>query len=380
MLHPLDDIRKFIDEMIRDSEDLITHNRYGYHPKHLHRYRRYISKLTHYFAHPDLRDLGVPFSDTDPRWLYAVYIALINFFTSRKQFYRIALPSESYTYDLAEEIIIFGDAGTNDVHLANLATAIDAQQVKQCIHLGDIYYAGTKEECRTFATYLPRTETWSLIGNHEYISAGQGFFEELIDGHHLGGGKQVTSFFALANPAHKILLVGLDTGYKCENFVLPPGSEEMDYDTHLDRAQHQWLTRCYHQHPDYQIVVLTHHQPCAARWKDQQFNTKLVEQVYQGRDIKLWIAGHDHHCVVYPHSYGPINQIITIGHATMPSHISSYPPDNGVFTIDRNAIPSALDEWHNGGFIKMSLATRTLTFYEVSREDGSWKSYYTLPW
>lgn len=334
-----------------------------------------------------MRDLGVPFSDTDPHWLYAVYIALINFFTHRKQYYRIAQPTQSYTYELADEFIIFGDAGTNDVHLRNLTAAIDAQNVRQCIHLGDIYYAGTKEECKTFGSMLPRTETWSLIGNHEYISAGQGFFEELIDTGLLGRspdhneekGKQVTSFFALANSIHKILVVGLDTGYKCENFVLPPGSEEMDYDTHLDKAQHQWLTRCYHQHPDYQIIVLTHHQPCAARWKDQQFNTRLVEQVYQGRDIKLWVAGHDHHCVVYPHSYGPINQVLTIGHATMPSHISSYPADNGVFTIDRKAIPPAIDEWHDGGFVKVSLVTKMITFYYVSRVDGTCTAYYTLP-
>ncbi len=65
--------------------------------------------------------------------------------------------------------------------------------------------------------YFSRPPLWAIPGNHEYISAGKGFFKKLIQpktrlGDIKNKNPQEASFFCLENKARKLQIIALDTG------------------------------------------------------------------------------------------------------------------------------------------------------------------------
>lgn len=377
-------------------EPNVEHLSKQYSIKKVTAYQKYMSELKNYSSIIEqcTTTHSIQYSELDPRWLYAVYIAIINFFVPRSLYFRKAMVNKSYQYPLHDRFIVFADAGTNDKYLHNLCQGMLQLQAKQYIHLGDIYYAGTKDECKDFVTYTADLredgELWCIPGNHEYISAGQGFFEEVLPV--CGKSKkhknqeQEVSFFALVSDKYKVLLVALDTGYKCTNFTMPPASEQMDDSTRLDKNQYAWLQKTMEQYPTYRVLVLTHHPVCSDKWDTRFFNYTLYSQVVgndnkQPREIIAWLGGHDHRCVVYPPTYGTLNKVITIGHASMPIVQPHYKTHSAMFPIDKLCIPPAEDVLSgNNGFVQIELKEEHILviFYYVCRTTGKCEAYHTL--
>jgi hypothetical protein len=110
-----------------------------------------------------------------------------------------------------------------------------------------------------------------MLGNHEYISAGEGYFVELVNKNVLGTTQhpQDHSFFCLESNALKVQILGLDTGYLCENFTLPLASEKMDYTTSICPAEAIWAKQrlASANANNLRTILLTHHQLFSAFWE-----------------------------------------------------------------------------------------------------------------
>ena len=322
----------------------------------------------------------VPFSDNDPRWLYAALVELNTFYIPRSKYYISPDKNKDYTYKISgNRIAIVGDYGSADKYQQMVTKAISQEKPDLIIHLGDIYVAGTPNECKNFwETYTSSFDgkvppLWCVIGNHEYISKGKGFFKNLIKPKLLGGGKQEASYFCLENDELKIQILGIDTGYNSTNFTFPVGGEEMDYSTYLDEAQLDWVQRklTFAKNNEYKTIILSHHQYISTYWKDQQFNTKLGEQIFSvDHPIEAWIFGHDHRSIIYKNPYGNVKNLMCLGHGSMSVSVGSYDGYSNNFEFYQNLVPNSVTQYnqniYNNGFVIMDKNLK-LEIYEVDR-------------
>ncbi|MEP7238453.1 MAG: metallophosphoesterase [Ferruginibacter sp.] len=116
------------------------------------------------------------------------------------------------------KIAIIGDYGTglNDATMF-LTAIIKDQQPDIIIHVGDIYYTGTEDECAlyvenfaaAFAAAGKTVPVYSIPGNHEYYSGGGPFFKQVLP----MNSKQVASYFCLQTANNSWQLLAMDTGY-----------------------------------------------------------------------------------------------------------------------------------------------------------------------
>ncbi len=195
--------------------------------------------------------------------------------------------------DTPESQMIAGQAGIQDYS----------------IHLGDTYYVGNAQEVREnfntdesgswpYGTY----GSFSLPGNHEMYSGGEGFFNELLPfmGSYDGTNDkpvqpQQASFFCLENDYWR--LIGLDTGYDSLTgfFGLTPN-------TNLDllQVQKDWLTNIVKPGEDQRgLIILSHHQIFSAF--EQEFSNPadfIASLIDPSRRI-IWLMGHEHRLSIY---------------------------------------------------------------------------------
>jgi hypothetical protein len=211
---------------------------------------------------------------------------------------------------------ILGDWGTGepvaDAVLQNLMQA----QPDLIIHVGDVYYAGTEEECTNnlvapIMQYASGTPVYTLPGNHEYYSGGAGYYSVLPQLNQLPqlpwARVQQASFFCLTNSW--LQLQGMDTGYNAHNFVedllgVEPATWLNDSDpAHTETAWHA------HQidggvAANRRIILLSHHQPYSAYASiaKQPVNPNLLSSFagpLAAGKISAWLWGHEHICEVY---------------------------------------------------------------------------------
>ncbi len=149
------------------------------------------------------------------------------------------------------------------------------------MHLGDVYYSGTREEVEgRFLRLWPMSagrRHRALNGNHDMYSGGYGYFEEILPAFGQHG-----SYFAVQN--QHWLLLGLDTAY-------------VDHD--IDDAETRWITQLIEQADRRKVVLFSHQQPFS-RLSDQ--GPKLqsaLRPLLQARRVTAWYWGHEHQAVLY---------------------------------------------------------------------------------
>lgn len=150
------------------------------------------------------------------------------------------------------------------------------------LHLGDIYYSGTKSETQSrFLDAWPTAAgavSRALNGNHEMYSGGFGYFDSILPAF-----KQSGSYFAFQTDYW--LLVGLDTAY-------------VDHD--LDAEQVAWLAGVIAAAGTRKVVLFSHHQPFSRL--DKQGPNLQVALTRIPRAVTAWYWGHEHVCAIYePH-------------------------------------------------------------------------------
>lgn len=229
------------------------------------------------------------------------------------------------------KLILISDWGANNDHAANIRDLIKKEIAETTVtvylvHLGDIYYSGTRSECLVFLGNWPyrdengpvKGKSFSLNGNHEMYSGGDGYFNVILPA--LG---QKASYFVLRSP--KWDFYGLDTAYVGGCFYSPE-------DARLE-IQWKWLQNQMDSSVDRKHVFLTHNQPCSANLPEHNAGATLraqIEELQQGnrRPIEGWFFGHQHKCYIYEDDRLNYRARL-IGHGSFPHDIQTEKvPDN----------------------------------------------------
>jgi Calcineurin-like phosphoesterase len=164
----------------------------------------------------------------------------------KKEWHDIKRPVGDTPGTIADKgrVAVVGDWGTNLYGAPVSARSIrKAGGYELMLHLGDIYYSGTKTETRqrfldAWPTGAARMNR-ALNGNHEMYSGGFAYFDDILPKF-----DQEASYFALQNS--NWLLIGLDTAHS-------------DHD--LDGKQVSWIKTAVKNAGQRKVILFSHHQP-----------------------------------------------------------------------------------------------------------------------
>jgi len=248
------------------------------------------------------------------------------------------------------------------------------------LHLGDVYYAGTQNEardnfldiCRTVLGEIP---LYSLCGNHDMYSGGQGYYS-LLD--QIG---QKSSYFCLRND--QWMFLAMDTGFHDNNpfnvstnmtqLVTQDGWSEANW--HLDQIS---------KAENRKLVLLSHHQLFspfgsvgAVEAVPYAYNPNLYD-VFESVLPKLewWFWGHEHTLGIFQ-PYMGLKRGRCIGASAVPvfQGQQSYATASGLKTFDGGAMPTwdtngvlgSTANMYNNCFAMMALngTSAVVDYYEV---------------
>ncbi len=207
-------------------------------------------------------------------------------------------------------VLMIGDWGT---HMPDNA-ALLRQALKQfkpdvIIHLGDVYYSGTVEECTAnvldvldaiMADVKPekRPAFFTIPGNHDYYSGGAGFYRTIAKVNSgIAGCTQQASYFCLRTEDDRWQFLGMDTGYGDRNPVeqQAPILQVHEGAWHRDKLETFKGT----------TILLSHHQLISAKEKlnggqRPYLNENLYATFKQYFDrIAAWYWGHEHNFILF---------------------------------------------------------------------------------
>mgnify|MGYP001193205717 CR=1 FL=1 len=160
-----------------------------------------------------------------PAW--AVTAAAAWFFRLATPKPALPIPSTDAVYPLLERdgattVALFADWGTGYYHSRYIAAHIERMRVAQGIHLGDVYYIGSKSQFDTqvkpvLEPLLRQMPVYLMNANHEMDSHGIPYLSYLRHKRSQGGQQgfapqpQETSYFCLVNDGYQV--IGIDTAY-----------------------------------------------------------------------------------------------------------------------------------------------------------------------
>ena len=203
---------------------------------------------------------------------------------NKKQWHPIVRPPDDKADALADKgrVAVMGDWGTN-----LYGAPVSAETIKSVggyelvLHLGDIYYSGTKIEVKQrFLDAWPLQAariSRAINGNHEMYSGGYAYFEDVLPKF-----KQASSYFALENA--NWLLVGLDTA--CTDHA-------------LDDLQVNWLNSVIQKAGSRKVILFSHHQPFSRLDRQGPKLQQALANLFASKAITAWYWGHEHDCVIY---------------------------------------------------------------------------------
>jgi hypothetical protein len=211
---------------------------------------------------------------------------------------------------------ILGDWGTGEQEAIAVLDQLMQQNPDVIIHVGDIYYSGTHDECITNflnlindarAKYKRQIPVYNLPGNHDYYSGGQGFYN-ILPQINLGaahGQIQQNSFFCLQNDSWQ--LEGMDTGYNDHDLL-----KVADDTTKLRPDEAVWHEQQLAAAGTRKVILLSHHQLFSAfatigavgSSGPAYQNPYLLQNLATWRscgnpNIVAWLWGHEHLLEVY---------------------------------------------------------------------------------
>lgn len=207
--------------------------------------------------------------------------------------------------------------GTNEAR--RVAALLAAQKPDIVIHLGDIYFSGTADECTLhfldlLRAVLPNCRLFTLCGNHEVYSGGQGYYG-LLD--RIG---QPASYFCLRSPDDAWQILAADTGLNDRNPF-----DETDALTFLEPIEVTWRADKLRSFPG-RTIFLSHHQPFSAfrqigpAAQRSPVNPNLM-QAYDtlaaAGSIDAWFWGHEHRLRIYA-PYRGVASGRNIGYGAIP--------------------------------------------------------------
>jgi hypothetical protein len=301
------------------------------------------------------------FSTCDPCWIQAVTEYVDHFglkgtkteipyvrYQSLNDFVIERLPANA-------RIAVVGDWGTGTEDAVDLLQQVAKHGPDVLIHLGDIYYSGTPDECQKYFLDIVdrvfdrsdhgvgRMPVYNLCGNHDVYSGGAGFYGLLpklnpsppFD----AGWAQQASYFALRSPSWQLL--GMDTGLHDHDPLDVTGDV-----TYLDPQEEAWhvdKVRRFSQTGG-RTILFSHHQLFSAfsAIAKGAINPKLQaswQKIKAAGDVAAWFWGHEHNLCIYE-PFAGLDKGRCMGHGAIPSFLdpSPYHPIANV-----QSLPSLVD-------------------------------------
>jgi hypothetical protein len=237
------------------------------------------------------------YGDADPRWALCPIVSFFAWRLPRHQFVGSSDPN-SYVYVEHRQkftIALMADWGAANHSAQDVSHRIQERHPDYVIHLGDIYYAGTKAECEGVLKMWPlcdadgapiKDRSFALNGNHEMFCGARHYFGTILPAFNQGA-----SHFKIKTEYWQFL--GLDTAYTGGSLSHP-------------ETQVQWDWLLANLNGDSRTAIfLTHHQPVSAHSQETQDSQPLREDVAkllsQTRKDAIygWFFGHEHREVAY---------------------------------------------------------------------------------
>lgn len=337
---------------------------------------------------------GVRFADGanlahgfDYHWVTA-FLGELTTHLVRRVFFRLPhVPPQAAALADDARLVLVGDWGTGEgVALAvaeQMRLQIEAAGGREVhvVHLGDVYYAGTRWEAHhRFLDHWPvrqdevaRVRSWCLNGNHDMYSAGEGLFEVILRDGRFGGQRtergRPTSEFHLRSAHWDIF--GLDTSWKFRLGDVRGGAG------HVQRRQSRWVadritgsTR--------RRMLLSHHQP----FTDHEDGAGVVDvgnllaataALRADPGIDAWFWGHEHRLVTYESRSG-IRHGTCMGHGAVlaePARASTHPA-SGAAEFRATFRDADGDEWRMPGFAVVDLDGPSATVCYLDMNGEPW--------
>lgn len=250
------------------------------------------------------------FEQLDPEWAEAA-VEWLEHYCDRHPF--VTNPA-TITIPDTVTIALAGDWGTGNwktnAPSQKVAAAMRARNPDYTIHLGDVYYAGTKdEETQNFVAIWPQGSkgSFALNSNHEMYAGGFGYYDVALQ-NGMFKAQNGTSYFVLEN--NHWLIVGLDSAYDADEAGLYQ-------DGKLNDTQIAFLkgVAAKASQENKKVIALSHHQGLDLKGTPKD---PLWSQVTGalGGSLACWYWGHIHSCAVYQPNNGVLGRCC--GHAAIP--------------------------------------------------------------
>lgn len=215
-----------------------------------------------------------------------------------------------YRLPAQSRVLMIGDWGTHmDDNVALLRQALKKFTPDVIIHLGDVYYSGTVEECTRNVldvmdkivaelNLAKRPAFFAIPGNHDYYSGGSGFYQMIAKVNSgVAGCTQQASYFCLRTQDDNWQFLGMDTGYGDRNPIeqMAPSLQVHEPTWHRDKLD---------KFPG-STILLSHHQLYSAKeklndGKRPYLNESLYSTFKQYFDrVAAWYWGHEHNFIVF---------------------------------------------------------------------------------
>ena len=222
-------------------------------------------------------------------------------------------------------IALMADWGAANDAARQISDLIRHREPDYVIHLGDVYYAGTKPECEAVLKMWPlcdadgapiKDRSFALNGNHEMFCGARNYFGTILAAFNQGA-----SYFKLKTEYWQFL--GLDTAYTGGSLSHP-------------ETQVQWDWLVANLNADSRTAIfLTHHQPISAHTQETQDSQPLRDDVAKllgqtrADAIYGWFFGHEHRAIAYDDSVTGYKARL-IGNGAIPHDAQSeVKPDDG---------------------------------------------------
>jgi predicted phosphodiesterase len=291
---------------------------------------------------------------------------------------------------------LIGDWGTGAVPAQRILRQVKANQPDVLIHLGDVYYSGTDDECRMnfeaiVNSVLDRATNdipvYTLAGNHDMYSGGTGYYS-LISRLNKSPMQQPASFFCLRTEDSSWQLLAMDTGQHDYNPLSVSAAL-----TYVDQDERDWHEARIREFPG-KTILLSHHQlfsafsqigPRDVTGKLNPVNPELKKAYDQfrgaGKTIAAWFWGHEHNLCVYE-PYHDLRRGRCLGHSAIPVFVQDKPYNVPQNLTDPPGIIAAATLSHTAdiyahGFAMIALAPGEATVDYYENRNGSAVKLYS---
>jgi DNA/RNA endonuclease G (NUC1) len=320
-------------------------------------------------------------STCDPLWAQTIDEYVKYYFgtlgTRRDQIYVTPEQAGSKVIGIAAgaKVALIGDWGTGADPARRVLEQVKALNPDVIVHLGDIYYSGTDEECQTnfeeiFNQVFDRAKTklppvYTLAGNHDMYCGGVGYYK-LIKRLNKPAMTQPASFFCLRTKDDSWQLLAMDTG----RHDYSPFSVN-DVVTFVEPDEQHWLHERLQEFSG-KTILLSHHQLFSAFSAIGKPGTNGMLRAYNpqlqatydvlrgtGKHIAAWFWGHEHNLCIYE-PYNNLNCGRCIGHSAIPVFAADTPYDplpnlQDPPSIKNESMLSTIGQFYTHGFAMLTL-------------------------